>query len=178
MFRSQLPLTPGRCSLVLVEWESWLPTRPPPISLAGRDRRASSLLRWHCGVEEMTSCLPGSSESPDSFTRLPLTCPRMGRGALYCLVGLEIQASQWSPLRLRGGRKCGWKAWLPWLSQIPPMVGRGVGALHYSLAGVKSVAFASEDDSVVFFYGVLTGVEQLLSKSFLTYNLPLSWSFG
>ena len=28
----------------------------------------------------------------------------MGGSALYCLVGLDIQASQWSPLRLQGGR--------------------------------------------------------------------------
>lgn len=87
------------------DWEFRLPIRPPLMPPRLGQTRGLITVHWHLGVEEMTSLTLGSSESPDSLARLPLTSPppECVWGALYCLVGLNAQALQRSPLITEGG---------------------------------------------------------------------------
>ena len=117
--------------------------------------KSQTQLKWLStlipGVEEMTSFPLSSSECPDSFSRLPLTPPQSGRRHSYCLVGLEIQASQWFPLRNEGGGGLLLPVWIqdlaPYLAFSDTTCGwGGVGVPHDSLARTnKSYSGSSVD---------------------------------
>lgn len=114
-----------------VDWEFWLPIRPPQMP-PWLGWTGAFTVHWHLGVEEMTSLPLGRSERPDSLARLPLTLhppPQVCVGCSLLSGGAECPGSAEVSTDHRGWKgahycQCVWKAWSPtWLPQIPPCWG-------------------------------------------------------